>query len=80
MDIGSTTPNTAAVAIAASTALPPSINTLTPAKVANGWLETTMPFLAMTLDRFVILLAIDVEYYAALDSAMRIIAVASALR
>jgi hypothetical protein len=29
-------------------ALPPSIKILTPAKVASGWLETTMPFLAMT--------------------------------
>jgi hypothetical protein len=28
-------------------ALPPFIKILTPAKVASGWLETTMPFFAI---------------------------------
>ena len=48
MDDGSTTPSTAAVAIAASMALPPFMRISTPANVASGWLEATMPFLART--------------------------------
>src|ERR1043166_7313041 len=47
-ELASTTPNTAAVAIAASIALPPLMRILTPASVASGWLETTIPFLAKT--------------------------------
>ena len=46
IDVGSTTPNTAAVAIAASMALPPFMRICTPARVASGWLDATMPFLA----------------------------------
>jgi len=48
IDIGSTTPKTAAVATAASMALPPFMRMRTPARVASGWLEATMPFLATT--------------------------------
>src|SRR5580765_5303094 len=54
MDEASTTPNTAAVAIAASTALPPLMRMCTPAKVASGWLEATMPFFAIMENSFVI--------------------------
>jgi hypothetical protein len=36
IDDGSTTPNTAAVAIAASMALPPFMRISTPARVASG--------------------------------------------
>ncbi len=46
IELGSTTPSTAAVAIAASTALPPFMRTCTPANVASGWLDATIPFLA----------------------------------
>src|SRR5258706_11086185 len=51
IDIGSSTPRTAAVATAASTALPPRRSTSTPASDARGWLQTTMPFLPITVDR-----------------------------
>ena len=54
MDEASTTPNTAAVAIAASTALPPLMRICTPAKVASGWLDATMPFFAIVENSFVI--------------------------
>src|SRR6266511_917158 len=47
-DDDSTTPNTAAVAVAASMALPPFMSICTPASVASGWLDATMPFLATT--------------------------------
>ena len=48
IELGSTTPNTAAVAIAASMAFPPFASICTPAKVASGWLDATMPFFAIT--------------------------------
>src|SRR5689334_14639751 len=51
IDIGSTTPSTAAVATAASAALPPRRSTSMPASVARGWLHTTMPLLPKTVDR-----------------------------
>ena len=47
---GSTTASAAAVAIAASTAFPPSIITLRPAMAASGWLVATIPFRAITFD------------------------------
>ena len=40
---GSTTVSAAAVASAASTALPPSCRIFSPACVASGWDEATMP-------------------------------------
>src|SRR5215472_17166609 len=49
-ELGSTTPSTAAVATAASMALPPASRILTPASVASGWLEATIPFLAKLLN------------------------------
>ena len=39
----STTPSVKAVATAASTALPPDLKTFSPASVASGWTEATMP-------------------------------------
>jgi len=49
--IGSTTPRTAAVASAASTALPPSARILNPACVASGELVATIPPEAKTDER-----------------------------
>src|SRR6187397_729040 len=49
--IGSTTLRTAAVATAASIALPPRLNTSTPAWTASGWLLATMPLRAITSER-----------------------------
>jgi hypothetical protein len=49
--MGSTTFSTAAVATAASTALPPSMRVLSPAMAAKGWLVATMPFFARTVER-----------------------------
>ena len=46
VDIGSTTFSVVAVATAASTALPPSISTLSPAMAASGWLVATIPRVA----------------------------------
>jgi hypothetical protein len=54
IELGSTTPSTAAVAIAASMALPPLIRICTPARVASGWLDATMPFLAKVENSVVI--------------------------
>ena len=54
IELGSTTPSTAAVAIAASIALPPFMSICTPASVASGWLDATMPFLANVENSFVI--------------------------
>jgi hypothetical protein len=51
VDIGSTTLSTAAVATAASTAVPPAIKIRKPAWAAKGWLAATIPLLAMTTDR-----------------------------
>ena len=51
VDTGSTTFRTAALAIAASTALPPCIRTRIPATAARGWLVATIPCLAKTVDR-----------------------------
>jgi hypothetical protein len=48
---GSVTLRTAAMAIDASTALPPPFKTPTPTCEASGWLEATMPRLARTTDR-----------------------------
>src|ERR1700757_3682692 len=45
-ELGSTIPSTAAVSIAASMAFPPAIKIFTPAKLASGWLDATIPFLA----------------------------------
>ena len=41
---GSATPMAAAVATAASKALPPSISARSPAIEAQGWADVTMPF------------------------------------
>src|SRR5215831_1510898 len=49
--IGSTTFRTAAVATAASIALPPCMRTRSPACAASGWLATTIPWGAITSDR-----------------------------
>src|ERR1700675_2255407 len=49
--MGSTTLSTAAVATAASTALPPRMSTCRPACAASGWLVTTIPCCAMTSER-----------------------------
>ena len=46
VDIGSTTLRAAAVATAASTALPPAIIIRSPAIAASGWLVATIPCLA----------------------------------
>src|SRR5207248_4495661 len=43
--------STAAIAIAASTAVPPRFNTSRPTWEASGWLVATMPWLARTTDR-----------------------------
>ena len=51
VDIGSTTFKVAAVATAASTALPPAMRIRRPAMAANGWLVATMPCVACTVDR-----------------------------
>ncbi len=51
VDIGSTTASAAAVATAASTALPPSISILRPAIAARGWLVATIPRRASTGER-----------------------------
>jgi hypothetical protein len=48
---GSTTPNTAAAATAASIAFPPSSKIRNPAAVARGWLVATMPLRASTSER-----------------------------
>ena len=44
--IGSVTFTTAATAMAASTALPPSFRTCNPTCAAKGWLDATMAFRA----------------------------------
>ena len=49
-DIGSTTPNTALAAIAASTALPPCCKMRIAASVASGWLVAAIPCRAITAD------------------------------
>jgi len=49
--MGSTTFKAAAVAMAASIALPPWYSILTPACAARGWLVATIPRLLMTADR-----------------------------
>src|SRR4051812_10143440 len=48
---GSTTFSIAAVAMAASAALPPACKIVKPACAANGWLVATMPRVAITLLR-----------------------------
>ena len=48
---GSVTFSTAAIAMAASTALPPRLRMSTPTWEANGWLVATMPCRARTTDR-----------------------------
>ena len=50
VDIGSTTFSTAAVATAASIALPPSFIIWSPATAASGWLVATAPFRANIAD------------------------------
>src|SRR5262245_12467419 len=50
-DCGSTTPSTALVAIAASTAFPPRSSTRTPACAASGSLAATMPYFVVTPER-----------------------------
>src|SRR3954465_9403938 len=49
--IGSTTLSTAALATAASTALPPCMRMRSPACAPSGWLVTTMPCRAITSER-----------------------------
>src|SRR6056297_1920817 len=49
--VGSTTLSAAAVATAASKALPPSRNNWTPASAASGWLVATRPLGAWTVER-----------------------------
>jgi len=49
--MGSTTFKAAAVAMAASTALPPWRSILIPAWAAKGWLVATMPLLLITAER-----------------------------
>src|SRR5262249_52797217 len=49
--LGSTTPITAFVAIAASIALPPRSRICTPARTASGWLVATRPYRVATFDR-----------------------------
>ena len=44
-------PLVAALATAASTALPPCIKICSPAIAARGWLVATIPFLAWTVER-----------------------------
>ena len=48
---GSVTLSTAAIAMAASTALPPRFRMSRPTCDASGWLVATMPWLARTTDR-----------------------------
>src|SRR5712691_5705831 len=48
---GSVTFSTAAIAIAASTALPPRLSTSMPTADASGWLLATIAWLARTTDR-----------------------------
>src|SRR6187549_1415402 len=48
---GSVTFSTAAIAIAASTALPPRLSTSRPVCDASGWLEATIAWLARAADR-----------------------------
>src|ERR1700684_3759851 len=49
--MGSTTPMTALVATAASTALPPCASTLAPACAANGFSADTTPLRVITMER-----------------------------
>src|ERR1700678_561951 len=49
--MGSTTPITALVATAASTALPPCASTLAPACAANGFSADTTPLREITMER-----------------------------
>jgi hypothetical protein len=49
--IGSTTPNTALAAMAASIADPPRASTSAPACDASVWLVATMPNLEITMER-----------------------------
>src|ERR1700730_11826229 len=49
--MGSTTPMTALVATAASTALPPWASTLAPAWAANGFSADTTPLREITIER-----------------------------
>ena len=48
---GSVSPSIAALAIAASTAFPPSRRICSPAWAASGWLVATMPWRASTSER-----------------------------
>ena len=48
---GSVTPSIAAVATAASTALPPCFSMSSPACAASGWLVATTPWRASTSER-----------------------------
>src|SRR5262245_37725232 len=52
VDVGSVTLRAAAVAMAASAALPPRISIERPACEASGWLEATMPRRARTGERY----------------------------
>src|SRR5215210_1202377 len=54
---GSTTPREAAIATAASKALPPASRTSRPARVASGWAELTIPFVPTAARVGVLLLA-----------------------
>ena len=51
VELGSTTPSAAAVVMAASTALPPSMSVRNPAMAASGWLVATIPLVARTVLR-----------------------------
>jgi hypothetical protein len=51
VELGSTTFRVAAVQMAASTALPPSIKIRRPAIAARGWLVATIPLVAITVER-----------------------------
>ena len=51
VDMGSTTFRAAAAAMAASTAVPPSIRMRRPVVAAKGWLVATIPLVARMLDR-----------------------------
>src|SRR5829696_345596 len=55
--IGSTTPRAAETATAASKAFPPASRTSSPARVASGWAELTMPFVPTAGRPVVFLLA-----------------------
>ena len=48
---GSVTLSAAAIAIAASTALPPRLSTSRPICDASGWLDATIPFVERTTER-----------------------------